>query len=261
MFPSRPELRRVKPNKAAIYNDTIPINAKSHNTSVTLPLLRHCQVRFLSTLPPAAAAAPVLVAVAFLVSVLAVPFRNELITFFVVAAADRGAAIFFTTVVALPSLVSLVALTRRPARVAGLEAGAAAAALRPLAGAGAGAELGLDAAAALRVPADREPFAFSTMLERMLDAAAVFAVPADFNGEPGRATLLAGDAGLSRFASREFDEVGDRTWAGRMAAVLAAVPARAFFLGLPTNSNSKSFSLSPASSSLQNTRQPKISGK
>lgn len=136
------------------------------------------------------------VVAAFLVSALAVPFLNVLITFFVVAvAAALLPVVFFTTVVVLPSLASLVPLTRRPARVGGLDVAAVPGALRPLAVAG--AVLALEAVVVtLRAVAGLFPLAFSTMLERMLVAAADRVGPADLRGEPGRAMPFTGDAGL-----------------------------------------------------------------
>ena len=209
------------------------------------------QVRLRSTLPPAvvAAVAAALAAVVFFVSALAVPFLNVLITFFVdAAAALRAPVVFFTIVVAvLPSLASLVALTRRPARVGGLDAAAVPAGLRPLAAAVAVLAPGV-VVVTLREVVGLAPFAFSTMLERMLVAAADRVGPLDLRGEPGLAMLFIGEAGLSRLARREFEEVGESTCAGR--TLDGAAPARILFFALSAYSNS--FSLSPASSSLCN---------
>lgn len=181
--------------------------------------------------------------VVFFVSALAVPFLKVLITFLVdAAAALRAPVVFLTTVVAvLPSLVSLMPLTRRPARVGGLEA---AAGLRPLAVAV--AVLALEVVVTFLDVVGLAPFAFSTILDRRLVAAAERVAPVDLSGEPGRAMLLMGEAGLSRFARREFEDVGDRTCAGR--TLDGAAPARILFFALSAYSNS--FSLSPASSSL-----------
>lgn len=207
---------------------------------------RSSQVRFRKTRPLAVVVAPaaVFVPATFFVSALAVPFLKVLITFFVeAAAAPRAPVVFFTTVVAvLPSLASLVALTRRPARVGGRD-DAAAAGLRPFV---AGAVLAV--VVTFREAAGLAPLAFSTMLDRMLVAAAERVVPADLRGEPGRARPLIGDAGRSRLASREFEDVGDKTCAGRTLVVPGA--ARTRFLAL--SPYSRSFSLSPASSSLRN---------
>lgn len=172
-------------------------------------------------------------------------------TFFVAdaAVAVRGAAAFFTTVVVLlPSLASLVALTRRPIRVPGLELAAAVVGFRARVAPPAGAVLAWDGVAVgFRWIAGRAPLAFSTMLERSPVAAADRAVPVAFRGEPGRARLFVGDAGRSRFTRREFEDVGDRTCAGRTLP-LVAVPALTRFFAVSAYSNS--FSLSPASSSL-----------
>lgn len=95
------------------------------------------------------------------------------------------------------------------------------------------------------VPLLRVALAFSTMLVSTLEAAAREAV-VDFKGEPGRGICgFVGDAGLSRFARREFDEVGDRTWLGLTR------PASALGLFLAPSMFSTSFSLSPAISLLK----------
>jgi hypothetical protein len=160
------------------------------------------------------------------VSIAAAPLLKAPITFFLVGDATFDLAVFLTTVVALPSLVSLLALPRRPARVAGRDAGAAAP-RRVLAGADAPDELELvfETVVTFRCPVC-EDFAFSTMLDkRFVAAAAEREAPPIFKGEPGRAIgPLAGDAGLdlSLFARREFEDVGDSTCAGRTFAEAAA---------------------------------------
>lgn len=72
--------------------------------------------------------------------------------------------------------------------------------------------------------------------------------PVDLRGEPGRAICdFVGEAGRSRL-SREFEEVGDRIWAGRTwpASVPCAARTRRFW-----SMFSSSFSLSPASALLE----------
>lgn len=149
---------------------------------------------------------------------LATPFRIVLIT---VDLVFDGAVLvplaFLTTVPALASLVSLVPLTRRPARVAGRDAGT----LDIVVAAGRfgfaavvvafDAELVSEVVVTFLVPRLRVAFAFSTMLDNTLVAAAERDAPADFKGEPGRAICdLVGEAGRSRFTIREFEDVGDR---------------------------------------------------
>jgi len=182
-------------------------------------------------------------AVVFLASPLAVPFVKLPNVFF--GGAGRGAAPFLTTVELLPSLASLVALARRPVRVAGREVGglaAAGAARRVLAGCAAGAAVLLvfDVPGAFRVPA-RVDLAFSTKLDSMLVAAAVREVL--LSGEPGRAICdLAGETGRAAL-SLELEDVGDKTCAGRTCPPSAA---RTLLLGF----SAFSFSLSLPKSSL-----------
>jgi hypothetical protein len=103
----------------------------------------------------------------------------------------------------------------------------------------------VDEFVAFLVPPERAALAFSTMLERTLVALAVDPVPLDFNGDPGRLRYdLVGDPALSRFTSREFEEVGERTCAGRTGPLSAVAPRGRFFVP----SFSTSFSLSPVNS-------------
>jgi hypothetical protein len=150
---------------------------------------------------------------------------------------------FLTTVDVLPSLDSLMTLTLRPVRVAGLAGGGAAAPFFvPLVAVDVALldELAVVELVALRfVAAARVDFAFSTMLLRRLVALEILvgdtgrAIP-DFMGEEAAAVR-------SRGAMRELDEAGERTWPWeRMASV--AGPARGFFLR--TSRVSISFSLS-----------------
>ena len=166
--------------------------------------------------------------------------------FLFVAVLAFGCAAFLTTVDALPSLVSLWLLSLRPVRVAGRE-GCCLVAPPPrrvfavVAVVPARAFAVEEFVAFLGLP-ERAALAFSTMLESTLVALAADPVPVDFNGDPGRLRCdLAGDAALSRFTSREFDEVGERTCAGRTGP-LSPTPPRGRFLG---PSFSTSFSLSP----------------
>ena len=187
----------------------------------------------------------------FFASPLAVPLVSDASPpFLFVAAAVAFATVFLTTVLVLPSLASLFALIRRPVRVAGLDAGArdaagaAAAAARRVLVAGAAAavvlELLLDVVVTFLAPAARDDFAFSTMFERRFVATAV-RVPEVFKGEPGLAICdLAGDTGRPLF-SRELDDVGERTWAGRTGPPPGTCP-RVFFFGC--SMFSISFSLS-----------------
>lgn len=231
----------------------VETNERTSSSSLPTPVVGPPQPRFRKTRPPvleAFGAAAGFVA-AFLVPPPATPLRiAPIVVFFVVAAG------FLTTVPVLPSLVSLVPLARWPARVTGLFAGGGAfevvvvAGRRPLAAAVGPLQLELasEAAVTLRVAPWRVAFAFSTMLERTLVMAADRLSPCDFNGDPGRAMCdLVGDAGRSRVASREFDEVGERTWMGRVDAASATWCPRAFRSPLKF---SISFSLSPATSPL-----------
>lgn len=197
------------------------------------------QPRFLKTRPArvVVGAAGFAAAVVFFASPLAVPLVKEARPFLLVAAVVVfEAAVFLTTVLVLPSLASLVALTRRPSRVAGLDGGAlGAAGAAPrrvlVAGGGIPAELELvfDVVVTFLVPA-REDFAFSTMLESMFVAMAERLAPAPLRGDPGRAIWdFAGDAGRI-LLSRELDDVGDKTCAGRTGALSGCWP-RVFFLG------------------------------
>lgn len=211
--------------------------------------------RFRNTLPPAVVVAGG--AAAFAAALLAVapvtPFRILPMTVVrVVAGAAFLAALGFrTTVPALPSLVSLVSLRRRPVRVAGREAGT----LDPVAVAGRrvfaaavapfDVELASEVVVTFLVPLVRVALALSTMLDRTLVAAAREAV-VDFKGDPGRGICgFVGDAGRSRFPMRELDEVGDNTWFG----LTRPVSARALFFA--PSKFSISFSLSPAISLLR----------
>lgn len=127
---------------------------------------------------------------------------------------------FLITVPLLASLVSLLAIDLRPVRVAGRETGGREVGF-------AGPFLFLTTAVLLecvltfedvvtfRAMPPREAFAFSTILESMFAAAAERDCEGFFNGEAGRAMPdLIGETG--RFVIREFDEVGERTSAGRI---------------------------------------------
>jgi hypothetical protein len=124
------------------------------------------------------------------------------------------------TVPLLASLVSLLAIDLRPVRVAGRDIGGREVAF-------VGPFLFLTAAVLLefvlmfedvvtfRVMPPREAFAFSTMLESIFAAAAERDCEGFFIGEAGRAMPdLIGETG--RFVILEFDEVGERTSAGRI---------------------------------------------
>lgn len=129
-----------------------------------------------------------------------------------VVLAALEAVVFFTTVALLASLDSLVALIFRLPRVAAADGGGAAA-FRDrvvVARVGAGFVLAVDEVVVFLVTAaGRVAFAFSTMLDRMLDEDFVFR---PLTGEAGRPiTDLAGDAGRSAGRSLVFDEAGDRT--------------------------------------------------
>lgn len=157
-------------------------------------------------------------AAAFLVAAAVTPFLVELrVPFLAVEAADLAAAVRFTTVPVLASLVSLLALTRRAVRVAGRDGGARAGARLVLVGAvPLELELVLDAAVTFLVVAARVALAFSTMLERIFVATADRAAPIPLRGEAGRAICdFAGDAGRGGMTMREFEEVGDKICVGR----------------------------------------------
>lgn len=149
----------------------------------------------------------------------ATPFRIARIMVDLVVGPAFGAALaFLTTVPALASLVSLVFLGRRPARVAGRDAGALAVVAAPLrrtleaAVVPVDVELVSEVVVTFLVPLARVALAFSTMLDKTFVAAAEREVPVAFSGEPGRAMYdFVGDAGRSRFARREFEDVGERT--------------------------------------------------
>ena len=121
----------------------------------------------------------------FFASTLAVPLAKVPMPFFVFGAPALETAPFLMTVALLLSLISLVALTRRPVLVAGREVGGledgVAAARRVLTGAAVVDEL----VPVLRVPAPRDDLAFSTKFDSMVVAAAVRDGP--FRGDPGRA--------------------------------------------------------------------------
>jgi hypothetical protein len=212
-------------------------------------------VRFLNTLPVATGAAcdPLAAeAGAFLVVVPApTPFLIVLMTVrFAAGALDAvDMAVpgrFLTTVDVLPSLDSLMTLTLRPVRVAGLAGGGAdwaaapffalvdAVDVDPL------EELAAVEVVALRfVAAVRVDRAFSTMLLSRFVALAILV------GDTGRAMPdLAGEGGARspRGTMRELDDAGDRTWPC-VRAISVAGPALAFFLG--RSIVSISFSLSP----------------
>lgn len=172
-------------------------------------------------------------------------------------AVPRVVAVFLTTVPVLPSLVSLCRLTRRPVRVAGLVAGArdavgVAAPRRVFAGAGLPAELPLvfDVVVTFLEPAALDDLAFSTKLDSIFVAAAARPAPPIFRGDAGLAIPdLAGEAGRSRFMSRELEDVGDKICAGRTGALSWPWSTRMrFFWPSPA---SISFSLSAEIASLR----------
>ena len=159
----------------------------------------------------------------------ATPFLMLLITvFLVVVLVVLAAGPFRTTVDALPSLVSLLALMRRPVRVAGLDGGAFAAAgpvrlVRVDAAGPEEVELVFEVVVTFRLTAARDALAFSTMLESTFVAATERDGPVPLSGEPGRAIWdFAGDAGRSLFARRELEDVGDNTCPGLTKATSAA---------------------------------------
>lgn len=125
----------------------------------TLPLLLVC------------AGTAAFAATAFLAP-LATPFLIvPIMVFFVVGAAAFLTPACLRTVVALPSLVSLLSLTLRPVRVGGLlavvlEAGAARALALVGAVVAAELELAFEAVVTFLAPAFRVALAFSTMLVR-----------------------------------------------------------------------------------------------
>lgn len=205
------------------------------------------QARFRSTRPVPAVEAGAAALVVFLVPPVT-PFLIEFMTPFLAGAA-LAAAPRFTTVPVLASLVSLLPLTLRALRVAGRDVGArgfvaATLLVRVAAVVLAELELVLEAAVTFLAAPARVAFAFSTMLDRTFPAAD--RVVELFNGEAGRAMPdLTGEAGRTRFARRELDEVGERICAGRTSAVAAA---RIRFLAFSACSNS--FSLSPEMASL-----------
>lgn len=175
--------------------------------------------RFRNTRPVPVLAVEVLAfaAVVLRTAPVAAPLREAEAPFF--AGAPLAGAPFLITVPLLVSLDSLLAIDLRPVRVAGRETGG-----REVAFAGAflflttaallEVELIFEDVVTLRVMPPREAFAFSTMLESIFAAAAERDCEGFFNGEAGRAIPdLIGDTG--RFAIREFDEVGERTCAGR----------------------------------------------
>lgn len=175
------------------------------------------------------------VAAAFLVAPVT-PFRIVLMTVGFLTGAGAAALpaaprmpVFRITVDVLPSLDSLIPLTRRAVRVPITLAGgcAAAAPFRPLAAAvPPAAELAVDDVVVFRVAAARVDRAFSTMLVRRLVAAACF------TGDTGRAIsdLTGEDGAAARGFSREFEEVGDKTLVGSGRVSAAGCP-RSFFFG------------------------------
>lgn len=216
------------------------------NETLFQPLLR--STRPVAVVEAGAAA----FAVVFLVAVPATAFlAAAVVPFLAVEVAALPAAVRLTTVPVLASLVSLLALIRRAVLVAGRDGGArVGAAMRfvfvavdvPL-------ELELVLEAAVTFLATRVALAFSTMLESIRVAVAERDGPEFFSGEAGRAICdLTGDAGRDRFASREFEEVGDKT-VGRTCALSVARAARIRFFAFSIFS--KSFSLSPEIASLQ----------
>lgn len=182
------------------------------------------------------------------------PFRIDPMTedFVVCGPALEERLAFVATVPALPSLVSLVLLARRPFRVPGRYEAALAAVAPPLRRALEAAVVPLveevdisDVVNIFFVPLARLTFAFSTMLERRFAVvvAAEREVPEALSGEPGRAMNdLVGEVCRSRFVRREFDDVGERTWPG-LRRPLSTGGMRARFLVPSTCSTA--FSLFP----------------
>lgn len=197
---------------------------------------------------------------AFLVVPATTPFLIVPITVRLAGAGAGAAALcvamavagrFLTTVEVLPSLDSLVALTLRAVRVAGLEGWGGAAAVAPLlvrvvvvVAPPPLAELAVVDVVVLRaVAAARVERAFSTMLLSRL-------VPPILVGDTGRAMPDrppgVGGGGWARSPPRwirELDDVGDSTCPGLRTSSVAG-PARVFFFGF-SMLRSKSFSLSP----------------
>lgn len=205
------------PNAVHIENLT---KKKDTKTQFNWPstLLCPLQPRFRSTRPVPApvptAGAAAFVAVFFAVAPVT-PFRIEPMTPLFVGAA-LVVATFFTTVPVLASLVSLLALTLRAFLVAGRAAGARdavdGAAFLAFGAAVVLVELELVVEVVVTfLPAPAlVAFAFSTMLENMLEAVTGRATLGFFKGDAGRAMpVLIGEAG--RLVRREFEEVGDRT--------------------------------------------------
>lgn len=201
--------------------------------------------------------AVVVLAAVFAAAVLfAVAAAVVVVALFVVVVAVFLAAgarvVFLTTVDVLSLLALLEALTRRVAaarEVVVLVAVVAAGLLPRVVPVDAAAELELvltvDAVVALRTPAARVAFAFSTMVE---SRPAPRWVVGGLVGDAGRAMRdLVGEGGGARFLGvrRELEDVGERIWAGWVAATFAP---RVLFLGFSMPS---SFSLSgPTNSSL-----------
>ena len=152
----------------------------------------------------------------------------------------RDAVLFLTTVAVLASLDSLVPLTFRLPRVEAVVAAAGNGGFLARVDVLAAAPVVVGTAAFLDAAAARDPFAFSTMLDRMLDDGLDAML---FVGEGGRPTMdLTGEVRRSaaRGATRALVDVGDRTWLED--ASTATTPARDFFLGIPIGS--AEFSLS-----------------
>lgn len=190
-----------------------------------------------------------------MVAVPVTPFLIVPMTVLLAVAAGTAAAVvvlFLTTVPVLPSLDSLMALTLRvvrevaPAREAGAVAVApflvlvAAAAVEPA------AEFAAEDVVVLRVvAAARVERAFSTMLLNMPPL-----LVAGLVGDTGRAINDRAGEGAAAARSRGgrtrlLEDVGDSTWDGLGAGLVAAVAglARGFFFGL--SMCLISFSLSP----------------
>lgn len=169
--------------------------------------------RFRNVLPVVLAGAAVaLEAGAFLeVADLIVPMTVRLVAGGGLVAGARDAVLFFTTVAVLASLDSLVPLTFRLPRVEAVVAAAGNGGFLERVPVPAALPLVAGAAAFRDAAAARDPFAFSTMFDSILDD--------DFDamllaGEGGRPIIdLTGEVGRSaaRGATRALVDVGDKT--------------------------------------------------
>lgn len=220
------------------------------HTPIKSHVLHHgaCYARFRKTRPVPVLAVEVLAfaAVVLRTPPVAAPLREAVAPFF--AGAPLAAEAFLITVPLLVSLDSLLAIDLRPVReTGGREVLFASTFLFFATAALLEFVLIAEDVVTLRATPPREAFAFSTMLVSIFAAAAERDCEGFFNGEAGRAMPdLIGDTG--RFAIREFDEVGDKTCAGRIRDTSPfGIPLTFFFA---FSLCSISFSLSPEIASL-----------